>query len=76
MNAQEARINAVKKATNDTDSKYAEIMTEITTAVNRGTFECYLYEPIHSAVKERLTNEGYTIQSYSERNETTTKISW
>lgn len=78
MHATLARRKATDFNTKEIDSQFSVIMKMIEGAVNKGEYECYVYNvPIKQSVKEKLESLGYTIgKTESDRNETLTKISW
>lgn len=78
MTAAEARQKAIEISTNDSDSQYSAIKQSISHAVNKGEFDCWIYDAaIKTEVREKLIAEGYKVgPTQSDRGETLTQIRW
>jgi hypothetical protein len=77
MNAIQARQKALAVNTENGSNQYAQIISMISNAANKGMYEMWFFEKIKSDVREKLKIEGYDVgRTQCERNETMTKISW
>lgn len=74
MKANEARELALKTVG---DKQYPEIIREIVSASKKGNLECWIYYPFSEDVRNRLTEDGYSVgNTQFDRNEHLTKIEW
>ena len=76
MNAKEARERSLSITEGSSRKQYDKIQIEIEKAVRLGKFETYYYEFLLPAVDQKLREEGYKVQEFSSRGETTVTISW
>lgn len=78
MTAVEARQKATDVLTNDVNSEYTIVKAMISEHASKGEYECWIYNTsIKTEVRVKLIAEGYRVgPTQTDRNETSTKITW
>ena len=76
MTAKEAKILAQEVQTVAINNATNEINKAIESACNKGEFSVWIYKSINTEVKNKLESDGYKVEYFNQRNETSTKISW
>jgi hypothetical protein len=76
MNAQEARKKAMDVNSNSLKHSYEAIKKCIGFAVNDGELSITINQILHIALKSKLLEEGFKIDSISDRDGNSTTISW
>ena len=77
ISATEARLRSDTKKEKLFKSKLNDIQNKVEEAISKGERYCYYYSntmPLN--IKQQLENLGYYIESHTQYNETSYKISW
>lgn len=76
ISATEARLRSDAAKEKLFNSELNDIQNEIEKAISKGKHYCYYYSKMHLDIKQQLENLGYYIETYTQYNETSYKISW
>jgi tetrahydromethanopterin S-methyltransferase subunit A len=75
LNAKDARVKASDVNQGRAKTELDQIEKVIDKAVSNGEFSCHV-GCVLATVQEHLKSLGYKLNSYNDRNETCTTISW
>jgi hypothetical protein len=78
MNAEEARKTALDFNTNETNSQFQILMTDIEKRSKKGEYELQVYDTIKKDVVDKLLKLGFVVDKPRSGgpNESITQISW
>jgi hypothetical protein len=78
MNAEEAKKIAFDYNTNESNSQFQILMTDIEKRAKKGEYELQVYDTIKKDVVDKLTYLGFVVDKPRSGgpNETVTQISW
>ena len=76
ISAKQAKQIATSSVSERAKKQLEDIENRITEAANKGEFYCYIWDDLMPNVAYYLKQQGYTVKTRMERNETDTIISW
>lgn len=76
INAKEAKRIATELISEKSKLQLKDVEKRITEAAEKGEFYCYIWDTLMPNVVYYLKQQGYTVKTITERNETDTIINW